>query len=453
MKFDISSLISKFSALDSAGENSKKIDTYLEYYKLGEYLNGNLKIEEFESYDKLDEPQQNILIKAYNEAKKYLDKHCSQKDNCIQITDNNVEEYLAIWNKLQYENNVKIQDCDIIEKALYEYCINSEYDLQGTNYQNCDYDFIISCIRRRNKKEDEMVKKGQVVLDRIKNPYDKNLLKLAVDRRIDDENIQALDNTKYTADLGNGSYDKTATQKTELCWAHAGINSLNLTEEGRSLLESNKYYDPKTGVFAVHLQEAEDNGLHGGIYVITPDEIEAEGKNLSEGEGDVTVWMIALKRYFEEIQQSPELMEKAKEKEQVIRNVDEGNAQFRFFEIITGAQPSRQNLLHGTRLQVGVSYGRNDITFEDMSDLVSNQKGAAIICIGGHAMSIVGIKNNKLLIQESNNSENLGQEFFDSERNHTLFVRTDDINGKPTYELTDHDFEHYNFGEGVIKWK
>ena len=163
--------------------------------------------------------------------------------------------------------------------------------------------------------------------------------------------------------------------------------------------------------------------------------------------------MIALKRYFEEMEQSPELMQKAAENQQLIQNVDSGNAQFRFFEIITGAQPSRKNSMDETRLQVGVTYGKNDITFEDISDLVSNQKGAAVICIGGHAMSVVGVRDDKLLIQESNNSLTLGDDFYDSKRNHVLFVKTDDINGNPTYELTEDDFEHYNFGEGVIKWK
>lgn len=193
--------------------------------------------------------------------------------------------------------------------------------------------------------------------------------------------------------------------------------------------------------------------MHGGIYVITPEELEAEGKSLSEGEGDVTVWMVALNRYFQEMQQNPELMQKADDNKQMIKDIHSGNAQFRFFEIITGAKASRQNLFNDTRLQVGVSYGKNDITITDMKDLVSNQKGAAIICIGGHAMSVVGIKDNKLLIQESNNSTSFSEEIYDSENNHILFIKTDDINGNPTYELTEYDFEHYNFGEGVIKWE
>ena len=147
------------------------------------------------------------------------------------------------------------------------------------------------------------------------------------------------------------------------------------------------------------------------------------------------------------------LMENGNKNNQIIMDVDNGNAQFRFFEIITGAQSSRKNLFDNTRLQIGVSYGKNDITFNDIKDLVTNKKGAAIVVLKNHAMSVVGVRDDKLLIQESNQSENLGEVFFDKHRNHTLFVKTEPINGMPTYELSAHDFEHYNFGEAVIKWK
>lgn len=76
-----------------------------------------------------------------------------------------------------------------------------------------------------------------------------------------------------------------------------------------------------------------------------------------------------------------------------------------------------------------------------------------MICIGGHNMSVVGIRGDKLLIQESNNLEDFDKTIYDEENNHILFEKTEPINGKPTYELTKYDFEHYNFGEGVIKWK
>lgn len=460
MKIDISRIINQFTSADNAGANSNKIDTYLEYHKLGEFLNGSQSYEELGcEFNQLKKSEQKSLVKIYKEAKEYITKNFLQNNNSIQISEDNIDNYKEIYEDLNYKNymetitETELKLYDKIKNGLYIYCQNNNYDLEGADYDNLDYNFILKQISKRNQKEAEMREKGQLVVDRISNPYDNNLLKDAINKRITEENIQTLDTSKYSVDLGNGKYDKSAKQETELCWAHAGINGLLLSEEGQKLLNSNKYYDEKTGVFAIHIQEAEDNGLHGGIYTITPEELEAEGANLSSGEGDITAWMIAIKRYFDEMQQNPELIKKAQKKGQVISDVEKGNAQFRFFELITGAEPSRQNAWDEARLQVGVSYGKNDIKFNDIADIVSNKKGAAIICIGGHAISVVGINGDKLLVQESNLSENLGEIFFDDENNHTLFERTDSINNMPTYALSKHDFEHYNFGEGVIKWK
>lgn len=234
MKIDISSIINKFAGLDNAGEKPSKIDTYLEYYKLGEYLSGNLYTEELPSYNDLKKRDKNLLQKAYQEAKKYLNESFSKKDNCIQITSSNAEEYAQIYHNLSFEDESRAsQDYDLLGKALYEYCKNNGYDMSGLTYDNCDYNFIISCIVKRDKTEAEMRERGQVVLDRIKNPYDNDILKNAVEKRIREESIQTLNPTKYTSDIGNGQYDKPATQKTNLCWAHAGIKSLSLTEKGR----------------------------------------------------------------------------------------------------------------------------------------------------------------------------------------------------------------------------
>lgn len=460
MTKNISNIIGLFTAMDKSGKSDSKIDTYLEYYKLGEYLSGNIKYDGIEqSYNELNKSQQNSLLKFFNITQKYINEKFLGKNNNIEITEDNADEYKEIYINYQIKENrgelnkSETKIYDVLQKSLYDYCVSQEYDLHDMDYKDVNYDFVVSELLKRNKIEKEMREKGSVVLESLKTPYDNNLLKEAVEKRIADENIQELDANKYSVDVGNGKYDKLATQQTELCWAHASINVLNLTEEGKILLNSNKYYDKKTGVFAIHLQEAEDNGLHEGIYVITPEEIEAEGKNLSDGEGDVTVWMIAIKRYFEEMKQNSELLEKANKKGQLFLDVEEGNVKNRFFEIITGAQSSRQNLYKSTRLQTGISYGKNDIMFDDISDLVSNGKGAVIIGFGGHAMSVVGIKDDKLLIQESNNSEDVGEIFFDKNRNHMIFVKTEPINGKPTYEVTKHDFEHYNFEEAVIKWK
>lgn len=460
MAKNISGIIRMFSSMDKSGTSFDKIDTYLEYYKLGEYLNGSNNIEGVEqNYSELNKSAQNKLLEVYNKAKKYINKTFLTKGNEITLTQENISEYQKIYmNLLIKSNNEEFNEeeqkfFDALKKSLYNYCTNEQYDLSDSEYNEVNYSFVLSRIKKRNEIESEMREKGKVVLDRLEHPYDTNLLKAAAEKRISDENIQALNPDNYSVDLGNGKYDRVATQETSLCWAHAGINALNLTEEGSILLNSNKYYDENTGVFAIHLQEAEDNGLHGGIYVITPEEIEREGKDLSSGEGDITVWMIAIKRYFDEMKNNPELMKEADEKGQIIKDVNEGNTQFRFFEIITGAKSSRKNLFDETRMQIGVSHGKNDIKFSDISDLISNKNGTVILGIGGHAMSVIGVRDDKLLIQESNNLEDFGNVFYDKENNHILFVKTEAINGKPTYELTKHDLEHYNFCEAAIKWK
>ncbi len=458
---DIDKIIRKYTAFDPVGKSERKIDTYLEYSKLGEFLNGSSRVKK--GTDGLTSSQIDELLKLYNNAKEFITKKFINKNKIIEINTENVEEYLRFHEEMYCKDNreelseSELKEFDALKKGLYKFCLASQYDLDTEHpdeYKELNYSFVIDRILKRNKLEADMIEKGQVVLDRIKNRYDNDLLKDAVKKKITDENIPNLGTQNSSIDLGNGNFDKTATQKTELCWAHAGINSLLLTKEGKSLLNSNIYYDKETGVIGIHLQEADDNGLHDGIYIITTEEIEAEGKILSSGDGDVTAWMIAINRYFKEMQQDPELMNEAKKKGQIILDVDKGNTQCRFFEIITGAQSSRKDLFDRTRLQVGVSYGQNDVQFEDIKDLVLNEKGAAIITFNNHAMSVVGIKGDSLLIQESNQHENLDELYFDEDRNHVIFSKTEPIDGVPTYKVSAYDFEHYgNFHEAVIKWR
>ena len=75
MTKNISNIIGLFRAMDKAGASDNEIDTYLEYYNLGEYLSGNKKYEGImPSYNELDTSQQNSLLKLFNSAQKYI-KH------------------------------------------------------------------------------------------------------------------------------------------------------------------------------------------------------------------------------------------------------------------------------------------------------------------------------------------------------------------------------------------
>lgn len=455
MNIDFEKIINSFTSFDNKGSSVKKIDTYLEYYRLGDYLNGNHS-SEITGYNELDNSQQNQLLILYNNAKTFLAKKFLKVDNLIKIDDNNVNEYRVLYLKLANQQGTPQSDdevFDFLQKSLYQYCVASGYDMSDLQYNECDYGFVISEIQRRNKIEAKMVEDSKIVLDKIEHPYDNKNLKNAVSEYIKTNDIKPLNSENYSVDVGNGKFDKIATQKTELCWAHAGINSLLIPDKGKKLLESHRYYDKTTGVFAIHLEEAEKYGLHKGIYIITPEEIAKEGSQLSEGEGDVTAWMIAIKKYFDELNQNPEILKKVQDNNKMIMDINEGNAQFRFFELITGGNANRKKLWDNTRLQNGISYGRNDIKFDEIADVINNKKGAAIIVLGGHGISVVGVKDDNLLVQESNNSEDFPSEFYDEERNHYIFNPTESINGAKTYKVSKHDFEHYNFGEAVIKWK
>ena len=458
MSIDFKKILNNFTSFDKKGSSSKKIDTYLEFYKLSDYLNGN-NSENMTAYNELDISQQNKLLELYNNAKCFLEKEFSNSDNLIQIDDNNVKEYKYLYSnllkKLNWDEMEKGEEkvFDFLQKSLYQYCIAVGYDMLDLKYDECDYNFILERIQHRNQIEAKMVEDSKIVIDKIKNPYNNKKLKNAVSEYIKTNDIKPLNNENYSGDIGNGKFDKIATQKTELCWAHAGINTLLLTDEGKKLIESNTYYDKTTGVFAIHLEEAENYGLHGGIYIITPEEIAKESSQLSEGEGDVTAWMIAIKKYFDELNQNPEILEIVQDDNKIIMAIDEGNAQFRFFELITGGKANRRNLWDETRLQNGIFYGRNDITFDEIADIVNNQKGAVIIVLGGHAISVIGIQGDNLLVQESNNSDQFSKDYFDNEKQQTIFNPIEPINNMKTYKVSKHNFEHYNFGEAVIKWK
>ena len=256
-------------------------------------------------------------------------------------------------------------------------------------------------------------------------------------------------------DLGNGKFDKPATQQTEVCWALASINSLLTTKEGTKLLESNKYYDKDTGVFAIHLQEAEDNGFHDGIYIITPEDIKKESPDLVQGEGDAAAYIIALKRYFEEVNRNPELKAKMESEKHSVIDMDSGNYSFRFFEVLTGGKFSQYGFrdMKGT-LHNGIGTGEPYCTgsFEEIYNLADKKEGAIVLVIAAHSISVIGVRDGKLLIQESNNSEDFSRDFSDKNREHVLFHRIEDINGAPAYELSQDDYEHYINAMSFIKW-
>ena len=106
MTKNISSIITMFSSMDKSGASVDKIDTYLEYYKLGEYLNGQSSIDGIEqTYSELDKSEQNKLIQIYNKAKKYINNTFFTKGNEIKLTKENISEYQKIYDDLDWKSN------------------------------------------------------------------------------------------------------------------------------------------------------------------------------------------------------------------------------------------------------------------------------------------------------------------------------------------------------------
>lgn len=458
----VNDLILKYIAnFDTAGSSDRKIDTLLEFSKLGEYLNGSY-VDENSKTQKLSKKEMRLLQEVYNEHKNRFTNFAADDSDLPVINTDNAHEYANLADKLFYsgdKDEVSRLTCEKIQKALYKFAIDNGYDLSHLKYDECDYFFIIREVKNVIRKKQEREELALKTLELIDKPYDNSKLKKSLEEfQANKNNANFVPEQSTGIDFGNGKFDGVATQKTNVCWALAGINSLLTTDEGKLLLKSNHYYDPNSGVFAIHLQEAEDNDLHDGIYFVTPDDIRAEemGASLAEGEGDITAYLVAVKKYFDEVHQNPKLAQKMEDGGHSVRNLNDGNYGFRFFEILTGGMFSK----YGARdidkpFQNGIGTGTPSeaVNFHNLYDLIKNKSGAVTMAIAEHSISVIGVRDGKLIVQESNNSESFSQDFADKQRNHIIFNRIEDINGAPAYELSEKDFKNYIDAVSFLKWK
>lgn len=454
------SIIKYFANLDSAGSSNKKIDTLLEYNKLGTYLNGGFYDNKLESYSNLDENEQTLLKTFYNSLKDKFLKSVTDNEKLPKINIDNALEYANLENQLtswsKDDDELSKLMCKKMREAMYKFAMDNGYELDGDDPDEFSYTFIMRELKKIIQLRKEREEIAQKTLANINKPYNNAKLKNRLHDYIKENNIKPLSETNSEIDFGNGKFDKIATQKTNVCWALASINSLLTSEKGTKLLESNLYYDKKTGVYAIHLQEAEDNGFLDGIYIITPDDILSESGKLAEGEGDATAYLIAIKRYFTEVNQNPELADKMEAEKHTVRDLENGNYGFRLFEILTGGIFSKYDYSDMNKpLQKGIGSGSPSACgkFEYVADIINSKKGAVTIAVGGHSISVIGARDGKLLVQESNNSDDFSEEYSDIERNHVIFNRIEDINGAPAYELSQDDFEHYIQAVSFIKWE
>jgi hypothetical protein len=209
---DIDKIIRYYTAFDPVGKNERKIDTYLEYSKLGEFLNGSSRVKK--GTDDLTSSQIDELKKLYNNAKEFITKKFINNNKIIEINAENVEEYLRFHEEMYCKDNreelseSELKEFDALKKGLYKFYLASQYDLDTEHpdeYKKLNYSFLIDRILKRNKLEADMIEKGQVVLDRIKNRYDNDLLKDAVKKISDTCKIKKSDVYDKALQIKNNS--------------------------------------------------------------------------------------------------------------------------------------------------------------------------------------------------------------------------------------------------------
>jgi len=214
-------------------------------------------------------------------------------------------------------------------------------------------------------------------------------------------------------------------------------------------------------VFAIHLQEAEDCNLPSkGIYIITPQEIIDAKDTVAEGEGDSVAYLLAINKYFKELKETnPEQAKTFDETGLHTGDIKKGNYNTRFFNILTGAKTTELNAynMYNYSVPIGINMGEN-IDFSTVYDIVEKQKGAATFSIqggsGAHAISIVGVKDGSLLVQESNNNPKLFlSQYGTGSDNLKVFEQTESYNGFPTYTLSKEIFDKISFSTCLVRWE
>ena len=305
-----------------------------------------------------------------------------------------------------------------------------------------------------HKRELELKICGEKVIHIINNPYDNKKLKFAIEEYLKENKIQKIQNPN-NIDIGNGKFDKPAIQKTQNSWAHAGLNALLSTPKGKKLIDCNSYRDLRTGTISVHLQEAEDNAFHQGIYIITPQEILEASQTLSFGDGDVTAYMAAIDKYFAEVRSNPDLEDKMAQENLIVNKMQDGNYGFRLFEILTGAISVEfdSTFNYNNNLKTGIAIGSH-IESEQLYNLVKDKKGAVTITLRNHeyTLSVIGVKDNCFLVQESGNTQNF-QKINTDIKGHTLFKLSKQIKGVTTYELPKEYLDKTSIATiNYIKW-
>ena len=296
----------------------------------------------------------------------------------------------------------------------------------------------------------------------FENPPSKAEMQKIIDARYQQETA-AGNTTKSNdrTDMPNDDMnDKVAQQISGNCWAHGAINSLSATKEGEKMLLDHMHRDEQKGVTAVHLQEAENNGMGTGgtgIYTFTDKEIAEGARRFSTGDGNVTAYMLATEQYMKEHGEG----KKGK------RYASDSNLDSRMYQMITGA-PVRypQNTQYvniGLNQILNNAQDSNMTDYNVLCDVIRSGHASASMTVAthdkksGHVFSVVGVsESGKLLVQESNQLGTLSSmyTYIDKNGNRVApFVKTKSINGSPTYELSKENYYKFIRNAAIYRWK
>ena len=451
-----------------------EIDSKKELDELGRFLNGEISLSQANySVNKLEEKDKNVLKQIYDNLKeKFSNTDTSLADgdwNSLYNPQNSDrKEYLNIIQRINKDNvlaldvtilnkmftNEITKDGDkkkifkhisglFLEKATEIGLSPEEIEHIELNIKQAktpeDFEHLTRELWSSLKfnKREEYAKQKE--LEKIKNnTLDPNDERSELQKYADNYWSENKDKLKKNVNnfgigynLADGDLystkktgDFATTQKTGNCWAMAGINSFGVNKEGKELMNSQVYKDSMHGLYVVQLPEAKNKGFGKdgkGIYILTDSELWRTA-NISDGDLDVAAYNLAVKKYLEESG------ERGPEEDSL-----NGNTAQRLYEISRGIEAQEFSTEVPDGVGVCKAYAqapngrykrKSDEELGKLYDsLVKHVESGGEVTLGVntnmyghglHALSVVGVKDGKFIIQESNNNEEYAKSFNDS---------------------------------------
>lgn len=471
----VNGILATIAVKDSNATSKYDVDSKQEVEELGRFLNGDLTFNCGNcSVKNLNENDKNLLIQIYNHLKEKL----SNMDTSLADGDWNKlynphncdkKEYLNAIKRINI-NNIFAVDITILTNMFTN-------DITKDKEKNVIFKHITSLLLKKAAEMNlsaEVIKNFKQIIKDCKTPSDfKSIAKelwnyvvrdgrneYSIQKEIeriqnkqvdpnDDrhelhkyaekywvENYTKLEKKNNNFGIGYGFADGdlflqndrfkyATTQKTSNCWAMGGLNSMSVHEESKNYMNSLVYKDSFHDLYVVRLPEAENKGfgIDGkGIYIITDEEL-WKTAGISDGDLDIAAFNLAIKKYFEETG------ERSEEDDNL-----SGNSVQRFYEISRGITAKEfDNDEIPDDVGVYKAYAKNSKgKYQKKSDeeldrlydaLINHFSNGGEITLGvtteikghgAHAISVVGIKDDKFIIQESNNNEEYANSFENS---------------------------------------